>query len=274
MRRLSACTIERILSNKQLRLNSEDQLIGFIDFLCKCGSNEYSTLYGYVIFTNVSSGSIGEFFSHIKKDDLTDKAWNSIVQRLKLPVQSSQLVNKPGRYRIKKKFSPNEESNFNGIIKHFLSESNGNISEKIDITASSIGSDACLPVNVTHFDQSHGFQSKNEQDSWICFDFKNCRVVPTNYHIKSYNGGCSSSWHHPKTWVIEGKSDENGKFENLDGKSDCSILNSNSVSHIFEINNPEGKEFRYIRMRQTAPNGANFHILAICSFEIYGSLIE
>lgn len=31
------------------------------------------------------------------------------------------------------------------------------------------------------------FYSNNNQDDWIRFDFKDCKIIPTNYSIKSYN---------------------------------------------------------------------------------------
>lgn len=268
MKRFKFDTIEKIVSNANLRLKSEDQLVSFINYLYEDGNKEYLKLYGYVIFTNISTAAIGEFIDHVPQADLTEEAWKSITRRLRQPIPKSQMIDQPGRYNNNKRFLPKGEKNFDGIIRHLLAESNGNITEKVNITASS---NDYLAVNVTHFDQSDDFCSSNAQNSWICFDFKDSRIVPTNYQIKSYN--CASA-DHPKTWVIEGKKDENSQFENLGGESNCSYLNGQCVSHVFQIKNSNEKEFRFIRMRLTGPNWCNRHYLQIGSFEIYGTLIE
>lgn len=266
-------TLERIISHSQLKLRNEDQLVKFINFLYATAGevkSEYSKLYGYVIFTNVSSSAIGEFLDEIGKDDLTEEAWNSISHRLRQAIPKNQQTEQPGRYRGKM-FLPRGERNFEGIISHLQRESNGKISEKVEITASPVNGGNSI-VNVTHFDKDDYYKSTDVAGSWICFDFKKSRVVPTNYQIKSYPSGPSSD--HPKTWVIEGKTDEISQWENIGGESDCAYLNAGSVSHVFALTNENGKEFRYIRMRQTGPNWHDQHHLRIGSFELYGSLID
>lgn len=134
-----------------------------------------------------------------------------------------------------KLFLPNGESNFNGIIQYLLTNSNGNISEKVHITASSYNGDL-KTVNVTQFNNSSCFQTDDAQSSWICFDFKDGRILPTNYQIKTYGGT-----NNPKTWEIEGKTDENSQWENISRESDCPFLKDSNVSHIFEIKILNGK---------------------------------
>lgn len=168
-----------------------------------------------------------------------------------------------------KLFLPDGESNFNGIIQHFLMHSNENISEKVHITASPPNC-GHKTVSVTQFNDSSCYQTTDAQDSLICFDFKGNRIAPTNYQIKTYDLGVQN----PKTWVIEGKSDENSQWENISSESDCTFLNGKNISHIFEIKNLNGKEFRYIRMLQTGPNWGGHYYLTINSFEFYGYLIQ
>ncbi|KAK8838754.1 hypothetical protein M9Y10_032793 [Tritrichomonas musculus] len=77
------------------------------------------------------------------------------------------MIDQPGRYN-KRRFLPKGDDNFDGIIRHLLAESNGNITEKVNITVSS---NDYLAVNVTHFDKTDDFCSSDSQNSWICFDF-------------------------------------------------------------------------------------------------------
>lgn len=275
MKNLKTDTIERIISHWNFQIYSEDQLVKFINFLYQSEDEEkieYSNLYSYVIFTNVSTNVIGEFLDEVNKDDLTKEAWNSISQRLKLPISKDKRKDPFSRY--KGKFFPTiDDNNFDGIIKHLATESNGFISTKINITASPTNNNSNAPVNVTHFDQQDFYQSTSEKDSWICFDFQHNRVVPTSYQIKSYHR--SASGHHPRTWVIEGKVDKNSEWEILDDQNDCSYLRGNEVSHLFDLKNVKEKEFRYIQIRQTGHDWfGGCHHLSIGSFELYGTLIE
>lgn len=60
--KISLGTIEKVISNDHLQLESEDQLLSFINQLYK-ENNQYSILYEYVMFSNVKSDTIGEFLT-------------------------------------------------------------------------------------------------------------------------------------------------------------------------------------------------------------------
>ena len=70
----------------------------------------------------------------------------------------------------------------NGIINFLNKESKNNIDEKIKFTASGICSNSDLPQNVAlHNDHYKYFESSNNLNSWICLDFKDKRVIPTDF---------------------------------------------------------------------------------------------
>ena len=92
-------------------------------------------------------------------------------------------------------------------------QTNNNIENKINITSSSVLSSNYEPINVTLYEnQNKYFRSKINQNNWI-FEFKENKIIPTNYPIKSYKNGKNGC--HPKSWIIEGSND-NSKWEKLD----------------------------------------------------------
>lgn len=200
---------------------------------------------------------------------MSEETWRRLSNRLKGTVTNLQS-NHPERYFYKKlkTFLPRGDSNFDGIIKFLVDESNGDISEKVGLTASS-NQDYCK--NVTQYNTNSDYQSKNEPNGWICFDFKDKRIIPTNYQIKSCN--YDPSTYQPKSWIIEGLND-NGEWENLSTVNDCSYLNGKCLSHIFPVTNPNQKKFSSIRMTQTGKNWGGGDNLFINCFELYGKLMS
>lgn len=155
-------------------------------------NREYSNLYGYVIFMNVSTRVRWSDWRSMEVDFELIENWDS-----------ENSVIRSTRTIQRKIFLPNGERNFEGIFWRLQKESNGNISEKVDMTSSPTNFYR-LPIYVTHFDKDDYFQSTDVEGSRICFDFKSSRIVPTNYQIKNSNNVVN-----PKTWVIEGKTDYN-----------------------------------------------------------------
>ncbi|KAK8883875.1 hypothetical protein M9Y10_042975 [Tritrichomonas musculus] len=144
---------------------------------------------------------------------------------------------------------------------------------EVVITSSSIYHNEAKfnPRNVTFYDDKEKwFCSQDDKNSWICFDFREHRVCPSYYTLKSANWGPNNG--HPKNWVIEGSAD-NSSWSLLDEQRNCCILNGREIVHSFKIKNfDSNSEFNYIRMRQTGPNWCGDDYLGFKSFEIYGVL--
>ena len=77
LRRLNMATLERILSNKNLQLKDEDQLLEFVNRLY-ISDHKYSELYEYVSFLNTSRSAIIQFVENYKVDDITKAVWYEI----------------------------------------------------------------------------------------------------------------------------------------------------------------------------------------------------
>lgn len=273
--KLSISTINDIISNPNLQLETEDQLLTFINDLYYKDSN-YFCLYEKVLFCNVSSESIQKFIEIFDINDLTGEMWNKLSQRLIQKVQNDEFKIELKRYKNKivkesqKKFPLKNTNEFNGIIKYLKSN---NIGNEINITASSCyndGDDRLQAKNVVLFDSDDGFSSKDIPESWLKIEFKNHLIIPTDYVIKT-SGAYTDEWR-PKSWVIEGSND-NSKWEILSEEKNCNYLNGNLIVHAFKIQKVADKGFKYIRMKQTGTNVNNDNVFDIGSIEFYGSLI-
>lgn len=267
--------LEIIINNSNLVLKDEDQLIKLIN---KFYLNDwrFSKLFKFVFFSNVENSTIDEFLSIFDYNNLTAEIWRSISTRLRNTCKETNDEKNQTRYccikkEIGKKFQPKGDSNFDGIIKHLRDETNNNIEKKINITSSVLASDY-PPSNVVIYEDQNKFFicDQSGPNPWICFEFKENKIIPTCYQIRSKPSGVNGC--HPKSWLIEGSNDSSN-WEVLDSKKNCSILNGSNIPHLFSINNKNSKEFRYIRMKLEGKAWCGNYHLELDSFELYGKLI-
>lgn len=81
-------------------------------------------------FCNVQNESLENFIDHITLEDMCEMTWRNFSIRLKQTATNRYLIR--GR-----EFRPSGDQSFDGVLKFLKDESNGNISEKVEITASS-----------------------------------------------------------------------------------------------------------------------------------------
>ena len=263
---LSSETIEWIINNKNLYLDSEDHLLHFINELY-LQNKENAHLYEHVYFINVSLHMMKEFISIINFDDLTHRTWISLSQRLLI---ETEIDESKRNYRNKFKIFydvPFLNNNLRGIFSYFREKSN--FDEEVQISISSKGSgDPKLLADIECTDDY--FCTDNKPNSWICFEFKNHTIIPSNNSIRS-NCICSSVANHLKNWAIEGSNDGQ-KWSKIDEQKDNSDLKSKNVVHTFPIKKQD-EPFKFIRIIQTGPNWINQYHLEFRSIEFYGKII-
>lgn len=278
--KLKKVTFQRIIQNQKLQLKDEDQLLHLINYLYM-NDHEYSIFYEDVCFVNVSRESIIEFLTVFDVNDITKMTWNAVSDRLKSDTKSDSDLKE--RYHSKMKtFSI--ENEFEGIVSYLYEKSKGKIEKEINIFASGINNDYSLPKTVAMFnDPGKYFVSKPEFGSWICFDFKEHRVSPTGYSIRTSKYSQVNSIN-PRNWVIEASNDCQS-WDIIDEVNNCSYTNGPYYSHTFKVNRQNDIEYQYVRMRQTGPNWYNSsnynqnnndtdfnqNYMVIDSFEIYGT---
>ena len=280
---LSFDTIFRIINNKKLRLKTEDQLLKFINAMYSENS-EYSILYETVLFDNVTTQSIQEFISIYDINDISQTTWNQLSKRLESEIKNKSCDQK--RIEIKKSrnkrymklqtsdqiFEYTKGNEFNGIINFLRIKSNDQINKEINFSSSSVISNNTNrhPHVVSIYDdQMKYFHSNAEENGWICFDFKDKKVIPTDYTIRSfpYVPNCF----HPRSWVIEGSNDKYS-WDIIDEKKDCPYLNGKNLVFTFNMNHKNHIAYKYIRMRLTGPNWDGSHYFGLDSFELFGQL--
>jgi hypothetical protein len=269
LRALPLSVVRDVVSHPSLRVASEDSLYDFIvsqlsedPSALECVRFEYLSVAKFVGFVDLISNAF---------ECLTPRLWESLRSRLSFPVLA-QSTNDRVFLAVRRvsEFRPSPYSPWNGIISYLTRRFGGNVhdSNVVAITASSNNGNfekyaADLAVN-------NCFCSQNAPNSWICYDFKRRKIMPTHYSIGSYFNGSRGN-NHPKDWVIEGSNDGTSWME-IDRREDNSDLNASNVTRNFAV--ARSVEVRMIRLRQIGANHFGDHYLLLSSFEIFGSLIE
>ena len=163
-----------------------------------------------------------------------------------------------------------------GIIAHLSRECGGNVQDHgiVNITASSTNGAAFDPKNVADLDTDSIYCSNDVLDTWICYDFKQMRVTPTSYSIRSHCHGYPG-YFNLKSWVLE-VSNDGDAWDVVDSRNDNYELDDENVTCNFQI--PEGRcksKYRFIRIRQTGPNhraNLTLYYVTMSSFEVFGRL--
>jgi hypothetical protein len=154
----------------------------------------------------------------------------------------------------------------------FLSEQcEGNIHDRgiVAVSASSqYWSDRPVQLIVDFNSSLIGFATKDEPNSWICIEFKNHRIKPTHYSIRSRTGGDTF---HLRSWNLEGLTDD-GKWVRLDCRTDNTDLTGAGAVRTFSIESV--CEVRSVRLQQTGANSSNDNHLILKSIEFFGELRE
>lgn len=299
LQNLSKSVIYSIISNDHLRVSNEDSLYDLITQLFsnendenEDQSNYYENkilFYEQIIIEKLSESKFQDLVDSIDLNQMTQFLWNKLkncfyYQFLKNK-KSDKKVTNYDRYndsdRIKTiEYDNNINHRFNGII-YYLG--NGNPKSVVDnhtieVTSSSVLSDNPNhdAKNVVNFSQDElSFLSNDKPDSWLLYDFKDRKVKPTHYSIKSHGFGEGKGCYHPQTWRIEGSNDLND-WKILDSRNKDKSLDNKSVSNTFEIQNHLDKNdyFRYIRIRQTGVNTFHDNNFGFAALEYFGSILE
>ena len=127
------------------------------------------------------------------------------------------------------------------------------------------------PENVTDFESESRFYSKDEPNQYILFDFKNYRINPTHYMIRTQ--GCGANCCHMKNWVCE-VSEDGIEWIEGDKQENSSDLNGSFLVGIFSLKTEAPLKYRFVRIRQTGLNWFNDNRMIMCGVEFFGTLYE
>lgn len=173
------------------------------------------------------------------------------------------------------KHSYQETKPLSGIISYLTNEFGGNVHHKgiVNVTASSVHGreHENQPYSVTELDSESEFFSNDEKDSWVCYDFRERRVKPRSYTVRSMFNMFRGK-HYPKSWVFEGSNDGTTWTE-LNRQWNNSDLKGSYATHNFKVSVSPNESFRFLRLRQTGKNHADCYFMIFSGLEIFGVLL-
>lgn len=217
-----------------------------------------------------------KFIDIFNINHINNSIWKSICQRLISSTGEEQRKGKRYKKNINE-FKYEQGKEFDGILRYLSSESNENIHDNgtINISSNSIydNDDSYHKKNLVDYQNNIYYESKNEQNVLIYFDFKDKEIQLSNYSIKSYDG--AQNYGYLRNWVIEGSNNEND-WEILDSHSNDSSLRGNNIIATFKTKKMK-TFYRFIRLHQTGEswyNNDNNYYLYFYMIEFYGKLKE
>jgi hypothetical protein len=158
-----------------------------------------------------------------------------------------------------------ERDSLEGIIGYLTKECGGNVVDKGIVGV--IGNPLCSPHYVVDVSK-RSVLGRVVSDQSFCYDFKERRIIPTHYTLRSneYPDGCDL-----KSWVIE-VSKDGSLWTEVDRHEDNMQLKGMFKTQSFGLKSCG--EVRFIRVRQIGPNHLGTDNLALANFEIFGTLLE
>jgi hypothetical protein len=256
--------LERIVSSQSLRLQKEESLLDFIFSL----DEDPIVLLPYVRAEFLSAEAMNQLLETLSVWNLNPLIWDSTCRRLRLPVSAQRSESRFARQPLAKVEFPMQESRSrNRIITYLTKKHGGNVHELGIVAMSAAYPDTSKRVlkNLVNPASNQWYSSLNAPDQWVCWDFREMRVTPTHYTIKSFK---------LKSWVLEGSMDGENWTE-IDRQKDTKDFKAGWATESFGVANPA--EFRLIRLTQTDRNhhldeGTDELILDIVEF--FGTLSE
>jgi hypothetical protein len=190
---------------------------------------------------------------------------------------------KKGKLHLKDGTETNEMYNIpDGIISHPTTECGGNVHDHhvVEITFGSfeeeIYSEGGAIKNIVDVETDSYIYTKwrsssadipHTKNNWVCYDFKERRIAPSHYAIRTYGPGTE----HLKSWLVETSADGENWREVARQEDNKQLKDSLSTGTI-EV--AKGAECRFIRLVNIGRNHAGHDNLRFSAWEIFGSLIE
>jgi hypothetical protein len=231
------------------------------------------SLFELVRFEYLSTNLIESFIEMINAsfDFLTYPIWRSLCHRLSLSV-STDFSNDRFHEKFPSVVCPfDSNSNLDGILSCFTKQFGGHVIDRdiVSITASSVNHPQYHPLrHIADFENRSDFCTKNEANSWICYDFKDAQIKGTHYSIRTRRDSDSC---HLRFWTLECSKD-GLKWVKIDDRQNDTSLNSTGAISTFSISEGIEEEFRMIRLRQTGMNSSGNNCLVVNAIEFFGVL--
>lgn len=192
----------------------------------------------------------------------------SLINKTKIALQQkiekqSNIVSSNPKFIKEYKQEP-----FSGIFDELAKQCKGNIYDIINISGNECIGSASVSTIVDFNYNGQCYNSDDEPNSYICFDFKSNSVSLSAYSIKSSNHK-SPDYH--QSWIIEGSNDQND-WVLLDSHTNDPSLNSKLKVGVFHINDEKmrNQKFKYIQLRMTGKSIQGNDYLDVLNIEFFG----
>ena len=277
---MDVSTAALLLCHPSLKVHDEDSVYKFVRSGCAKDA-KFASLFEFVYFEYLSKEMIEDFVSFASDqllDCLNSAIWSRIGRHLVVtsPLQGdprSPLLDTPKLPR--KKFIAHDSNLLDGIIAHLTRKCGGNVHENkvVEVTTSSTDGQEYHPWSIADLGTYERSRSEDKPGQWICYDFKEKRVAPSSYTVRTWDYGEGSC--HLKSWVLQGSNEINPSEESwvvLDTRNETYDLNDYLAVHNYTIESQTQQAFGFIRLKQTGPSHRGNHRLTISALEIFGTL--
>lgn len=190
--------IYSITYNRHLKIESEDSLFDIIQNIFTNQSEnsedciDIISFYEEIDFSGLSESKFRDFLNKFDFNEMTGLIWAKLRQCFhftSFPFSKNNHFNLE-RYLYKGKcyeFIEEKKNCFKRIIHHLTKETGGNVNDNgtILVTASSVCNGHFPKYAVDLDDNLHYFQSVAMQDSWLKYDFKDRKIRPSKYSIRT-----------------------------------------------------------------------------------------
>jgi hypothetical protein len=283
--------IYTIISRGSLRVDSEDSLYDFIRNGIETNQEMFSLLE-FVRWEYCSTDVLNDFFDVLSEHsyEINTSMWASLCARLVLSNRTRKQFPpsvKKGKLRLSNGSQTDKMYGIpDGIIAHLTREYGGNVHDRhvVDIMSGSfkketvwsyygiVAKNAADLETGSHFGSAYREKTEgipHTRNNWICYDFKERRIVPTHYTIRTNN--CGSGGWHLRSWLVETSAD--GKnWREVAREENNRQLDGLWFTGTFAV--AGGGECRFIRLVNIGRNRQGYDTLAISAWEIFGSLFE
>ena len=277
-------TSQLLLSSPSLKVTDEDSLYDFVHSRAS-KDLKFASLFEFVYFEYLSVDRIKNFESFAREnllDRLNSSIWTRICSRLvigtkteKNPRTVCEMDCDSDEWQHRRTgFVYNPSNPLGGIMAHLAWMAGGNVHDKgiVKVTATRVRA-GYEPKSVVDHTPGSEYLSSNEMNAWICFDFKERRVIPKSYVLRS--SGYDRGQCHLRSWVIEvsntGMSDS---WTEIDRRTNNDDMNAKFATQNFQISRIPSRGFRFIRLRQIGLNHRGDYFIALTRVEFFGDLYE
>lgn len=286
--KLPKSALYSIISNPNLRIESEDSLVDFIYDIFETDEDDENESFSMISFLelvhieSLSENKMIEIIEMIEPQNISKTLWEKFIKLINNNNNNSTLNLNEDRYAtiqtskqtiFQIPYDLNSLHQFEGILYYLRQQNSDDFENEVEITASSYRTERSRPQNAADFtDDDKYFGSKNLKGSWLCYNFKNRKVKPSYYSIKSWQNPKGN--HHVKSWEIQASNDEK-EWKVLDSRSDENSLDGSNLSKTFDIRfiNNSNEFYKYIRIVQVGLNTGGTLYLNIQSLEFFGDIL-